>query len=127
MSIWGSITGTDAIQDAAKIQEKATKRAIAAQREAGDQAVGYYDPYRTGGLSAWDKLMQVAGLKGVDAQQAAYDDFRESPGVAFRREQGVQAIDRSATRDGALKSGRTLIDLDRFGQNLGEQSFGDYK
>lgn len=127
MSIWGSITGSDAIKDAAKENRKATEASIREQRAAGDAAVGYYDPYRTGGLSAWDKLMAVAGVKGVDAQKAAYDDFRESPGVDFLRRQGVQAIDRSAARDGALRSGRTLIDLDRFGQDLAETSIGDWK
>lgn len=127
MSFWGSITGSDALKDAAKIQAKATREAVAAQTSAGERAEGYYQPYRAGGMTAWDKLMQIAGLKGVDAQEAAYDDFRESPGVAFRRDQGVQAIDRSQAARGKLLSGNTLIDLDRFGQGLAEQSFGDYK
>jgi hypothetical protein len=127
MSIWGSITGSDAIKDAAKIQAKATREAVAAQREAGDAAVGYYTPYREGGLSAWDRLMQYAGVKGVDAQKAAFDEFKDSPGVEFFKDRGIQAIDRSAAAAGGLKSGRTLIDLDRFGQGLAEQSFGDHK
>jgi hypothetical protein len=127
MSFLGSLTGSDAIEKAAKIQAKATREAVAAQREAGNQAVGYYSPYREGGLSAWDKLMAVAGVKGLDAQKSAYDDFRDSPGVDFLKERGVQAIDRSATAGGSLRSGRTLIDLDRFGQGLAEQSFGDWK
>ena len=127
MSFLGSLTGSDSISKAAKIQSRATQDAIRAQREAGDQAVGYYTPYREGGLSAWDKLMQITGLMGVEAQQRAYDDFRESPGVDFLRQQGIQAIDRSAAAAGSLKSGRTLADLDKFGQGLAEQSFGDYK
>ncbi len=71
--------------------------------------------------------MQYAGVKGVDAQKAAFDEFKDSPGVEFLKDRGIQAVDRSAAAAGSLKSGRTLIDLDRFGQGLAETSFGDHK
>lgn len=125
MSFFGSLTGSDAIKDAAKEQRKATQAAIRAQQQAGDQAVGLYSPYRDVGMTALHRLAAYAGLSGRGAQQEAYDDYLESPDVEFRKRMGIQAIDRSRAAVGGLRSGRTIADLAEFGQGLASQGIND--
>lgn len=90
-----------------------------------DRAEGFLAPLAQQGTGARQLLGDYLGLNGVGAQGNAFQDFRDSPNVAFLRDQGIGAIDRSAASRGMLNSGRTLSDLARFSTGLAEQSFGN--
>lgn len=90
-----------------------------------DRAEDFLSPLAQQGNGARMLLGDYLGLNGVGAQSNAFQDFRDSPNVAFLRDQGLGAIERSAASRGRLNSGRTLADLSRFSTGLAEQSFGN--
>ncbi len=77
---------------------------------------------------------QIADLEGqiAQAQQGGgaagpdYSAFFKSPGYDFRFDEGVRAIDRSASARGQLLSGGQLRELQRYGQGLAASEFGNY-
>lgn len=50
-------------------------------------------------------------------------DFEADPGYAFRRSEGMKALERSAAARGSLMSGSTLKGIQRFGQDLASQEY----
>ena len=73
----------------------------------------------------------IAGLDPKDPTSSPtpvpdYSAFFKSPGYEFRQEEGVRAIDRSASARGQLMSGGTLRELARYGQGLASSEFGNY-
>lgn len=77
---------------------------------------------------------QIADLEGqlATAQEGGgaagpdYSAFFQSPGYQFRQDEGIRAIDRSASARGQLMSGGTLRELQRYGQGLASSEFGNY-
>jgi hypothetical protein len=51
-------------------------------------------------------------------------DYQEDPGLAFRREQGEQGLQRAAAAGGRMGSGRYLKDAMRFNSGLASQEYG---
>jgi hypothetical protein len=77
--------------------------------------------------------MQLMGLGG-DAGAADYgqyakpfgaETFEQDPGYAFRQSEGMKALERSASARGGLLSGGALKGIQRFGQDLASQEFGN--
>jgi hypothetical protein len=77
--------------------------------------------------------MQLLGIGG-DATAAGYGslakpfgqaDFQQDPGYAFRQAEGMKALERSAAARGGLLSGGTLKGIQRFGQDLASQEYGN--
>lgn len=122
MAFFDFLTGADEAQKAA---EKATKKAIAFQREGQDKAAGVLQP-GANYAPIQSKLYDLTGLNGAQAQQNAFGQYVESPEVQFMRQQGEQAAMRGAAAGGQLASGRTLADLSKFGQGLAQQGYGQY-
>ncbi len=76
---------------------------------------------------------QIAELEGQIAtamqgggQGPDYSPFYQSPGYQFRLDEGVKAIDRSASARGKLGSGGLQRELTRYGQGLASQEFNSY-
>lgn len=57
------------------------------------------------------------GLNGADGSTAARDAFTTDPGYEFSRDQGVQALDRTAASRGALGGGGTGVDIANYVTN----------
>lgn len=55
-----------------------------------------------------------------------YGGFQESPGYQFALDQGIAAIDASASANGSLYSGATMQDLNEFAQGTANQEFDKY-
>jgi hypothetical protein len=137
MSIFGDIVagtgaavgGMIAAQGARKATNQAVKginSGIAELDENRDYVAGLWNPYTTTGGNALAKIGALSGANGAQAQQDAFGQYVESPEVAFSRDQGIQAIDRSANSRGGLYSGRTMTDLNKFGQGVAMQGYGNY-
>jgi len=78
------------------------------------------------GQNAQGQMAAYTGGMGRDAQQQAYDNFIESPGQAWLREQGDRAVTRNAAATGGLQGGRVLQELQRQGQGLAAQDFQNH-
>ena len=114
-SLLGSSKAANAQQAAAAqsaaAQREAADKSIAAQREMFDIGRADLAPYREGGVTAQNQLMQLLGIGGDQnapeygryAKDFSMSDFTTSPGYQFSLDQGLRAI---KARDAA--QGRTF-------------------
>lgn len=61
-----------------------------------------------------------------EEMQAARDRFMETPGYQFRFDEGVRALDRSASARGRMLGGGHERELLRYGQGIGAAEFDNY-
>jgi hypothetical protein len=108
---------------ASHAQQKSDQAAINEQQSEYNQTRSDYAPWRSAGSDALTALKQAYGL-APSAQP--YGGFTTSPGYQFRVDQGVQAIDRGAAARGALTSGGTVKEEQRYGDNLAGSEFNNY-
>lgn len=66
------------------------------------------------------------GLGGAEGNAAALQGFQNNPGYQFQLEQGNENILRNQAQTGQLASGKTNLDLQKFGQGLANQSWQQY-
>lgn len=130
-SLAGGAMASSAAKKAAKTQEQAAKDATAAQQRMFEEQKALQEPFRQGGLTAQQEIMQLLGIGG-DKTAAGYGslgkafgqtDFEQDPGYAFRQSEGMKALERSAAARGNLLSGSTLKGVQRFGQDLASQEY----
>ena len=98
-----------------------------------ERQAGFQRPYIQSGLTAQNQIMQLMGLGG-DKNAADYgqyaksfgtDQFEQDPGYAFRQSEGMKALERSAAARGGLLSGGAMKGIQRFGQDLASQEYGN--
>jgi hypothetical protein len=131
-TLLGGYMASRGAQGAADTQAAAADRAAALQKQMFDKQVELTAPYREGGATAQNKLMELLGLGpnngGADYGKYSRDfgmsDFVTDPGYNFRLSEGQQAIDRSAAARSGTQSGAALKAAARFGQDMGSQEYG---
>jgi len=132
-NILGGLIGGRSARSAARRQEAAAREAN--QLLGQTQEANYADlsPYRDIGTGATGRLAALLGVGG-SAEDPRYGeltrrfsaaDYEEDPGLAFRREQGEQAINRNALARGRFNSGSALRELQRYNSGLASQEFGN--
>ena len=130
-AVVGGAVSARASSKAAKAQRKAAEQATVAQKDALDRQIALQEPFRQGGLTAQNELMQLLGIGGDKAAQGygsmaqsfGTGQFQQDPGYAFRQAEGMKALERSAAARGNLMSGSTLKGIQRFGQDLASQEY----
>ena len=132
-SLVSGLLGAKASKDAATAQAAAQRDAMAAQQAMFERQVQLQEPFRQAGLTAQNRLMTLLGL-GPDTTAAEYgmaarpfdmQAFEQDPGYAFRMQEGMRALERSAAARGGLLSGNALRGITRFGQDLASQEYGN--
>ena len=130
-AIGGGLIASSGAKKAARTQERAAQDANAAQERMFQRQIELQEPFRQGGLTAQEEIMQLLGIGG-DKTAAGYgsmakafgtDQFQQDPGYAFRQAEGLKALERSAAARGNLLSGSTLKGVQRFGQDLASQEY----
>lgn len=130
-SLGGAAIASSGAKKAATAQEQAARDALAAQERMFQKQIELQEPFRQGGLTAQNQIMQLLGLGG-DANAPGYgslakpfgmDQFNADPGYAFRQSEGMKALERSAAARGGLLSGSTMKGIQRFGQDLASQEY----
>ena len=116
--ITGSVISAGASVSASQSQSRANKRAIASQEKMFNKQIELQEPFRKVGVNALPDL--VAASKYTPF---GMDQFQADPGYAFRMQEGLKALDRSAAARGGLLSGATLRGAQRYGQDLGSQEY----
>lgn len=71
-------------------------------------------------------LFNLGGVPGDGRAQAAFDNYLNSTGYGFMRDQGVDSIAANQAAAGLLNSGSTLKGIQRFGTNLAAQYYDNY-
>jgi hypothetical protein len=146
-SIASGIMGADAASSAADAQAQAAANSTALQKQMFDKQVELQAPFRTGGLTAQNRLLTLLGLNpntttsdgsalpaglNVDANSADFgkyardfnmSDFQADPGYAFRLAEGNKALNASAAARGGMISGNALTAAQNYGQQAGSQEY----
>ena len=132
-TIGGGLIAASGAKKAARAQEQASRDAQAANERMLERQIGLQEPFRQAGMTAQDEIMKLLGIGG-DASAQGYGslakpfgqtDFEQDPGYAFRQAEGMRALERSASARGNLLSGGTLRGIQRFGQDLASQEYGN--
>jgi len=130
-AVAGGAIAAKGAKSAAKTQAQAAQDANAAQERMFQKQIELQEPFRQGGMTAQQEIMQLLGIGG-DKAAAGYgsmakafgtDQFQQDPGYAFRQAEGMKALERSAAARGNLLSGSTLKGVQRFGQDLASQEY----
>ena len=130
-AIGGGVIAAGGAKKAGKVQAQAARDANAAQERMFKEQNRLQEPFRQGGLTAQNEIMQLLGIGG-DKAAAGYGslgksfgqaDFEQDPGYAFRQQEGMKALERSAAARGNLLSGSTMKGIQRFGQDLASQEY----
>ncbi len=99
---------------------------VAESRRQYDQDRADLAPWRAAGQSALAKMSAAYGLNGQAPATPEQLGFTTSPGYQFRRDQGVQAAERSAAARGLLGSGAAMKAVQRYGEGLAASEYGDW-
>jgi hypothetical protein len=117
-TVTAAAIGANASRRAAKSQERAAERGAAAQERMFNKQVELQEPFRQVGVNALPELVEASKYTPFTMEQ-----FQADPGYAFRLQEGLKALDRSAAARGGLLSGATLKGAQRYGQDLGSQEY----
>jgi hypothetical protein len=88
-------------------------------------ATDQLQPYAQTGTQANQLQAALSGALGPEAQAQAYQQYQESPGVAFAREESERAILRNASALGGLSGGNVRDELSRRAVGTYMQDFGN--
>jgi hypothetical protein len=130
-AIGGGMIASSAAKKASRVQAQAAQDATAAQERMFQRQTELQEPFRQGGLTAQQEIMQLLGIGGDKtapgygsmAKAFGTEQFQQDPGYAFRQAEGMKALERSAAARGNLLSGSTLKGVQRFGQDLASQEY----
>jgi hypothetical protein len=134
-SIYSSSKAADAqkegIAASTAAQQAAADKSIAAQREMFDIGRADLAPYREGGVTAQNQILQLLGIGGNTsaenygkyAKDFGMSDFTADPGYGFRFDQGMKALNASAAARGMGMSGANIKGATEYGQNMGSQEY----
>ena len=82
--------------------------------------------YRVGGQTFGSRGEAEAYAAANGTQGTPFGGFQESPGYKFAFDQGTDAVNALAGAKGGLNSGRTMQDLNTFGQGIANQEYGNW-
>ena len=91
------------------------------------RALGYQQPFMQAGKGALGTYLGTLGLGTQTQQQEAARRFQESPGYQYQLQQGTQAAERAAAARGMMGSGAEQRALQRVGQGLASQQYGQWQ
>lgn len=113
-------------EEAAAAQEEQAQTALGEYRRQFDIGQENLSPWLEAGQGALGMQQDFLGLSGGDAQQAAYDNYAESPGQKFLRDRGEKATMRHYAGIGGLGGGGVRSALNKQGIGWAAQDFGNY-
>lgn len=114
VALVGAASAANQSRQAGKAADAQGRAAQAGQQE----YLALNQPYLSSGTSALSRLERL--------NSGDFSAFEESPDYRFAFDQGNEAILRGAASRGALNAGGTDVDLQRFGQGLASQNYGNY-
>lgn len=80
------------------------------------QTEGQITPFVEAGTGGVNRVADLLGANGVEAERAAFENFSLSPGTQFQVQEGTRNALGGAASLGMAESGSTLKELQRIGQ-----------
>lgn len=125
-SIYAATTQKKAASQAAQTSAAATDQAAQVQREIFQQQQANQAPWLQAGKTALGQLTSGTAEPNAPFMRTfGMADYQQDPGYQFRLQQGLQALDRSASARGGLLSGGALKGIERYGQGLASEEYGN--
>ena len=128
-----AVVGAGTAAYSANAQKKAAQGQANAIAKTGDLVYDQWKetearlaPYSDAGKPALEKQQALSGSLGAEKQKAAYDDYVESPGVAWARERGLKGLNQNAAAQGDYRSGNLDKALIDYSQGSALQDFNNY-
>jgi hypothetical protein len=106
---------------AAQLQAEAADLAREQQQAQFETTQEQFKPFQQAGVRALDQQQLLLGLRGVPEQEQALREFRVSPGQAFLRQRGEQALLRQSAAIGGLGGGQVRSELQQQGIGFAQQ------
>ncbi len=132
---WNDITGVTASRDANRFQQKSINESDQILKDAYGRAEQANLPFLQGGTEDYGTLrglmaggqfdMPTEEFKGPSNFTFGAGDMQADPGYQYRLQQGEKGLMRGAAKMGGFASGATLAGLQRHGQEMGSQEFGN--
>jgi hypothetical protein len=130
----------EAAKYAADQQLAAAQESLALQRQMWEKMQKDMQPYLDSGGKGLNQLSYGLGLSGYEngttnptlqsgylqkafSEQEFAKNFETTPGYTFRLNEGIKALDRSASSRGNLLSGQQLKGITRFGQDFASNEY----
>ena len=121
-AIGGGLIAKSASDHASNVAQQTATANNALQKQIYDQNTALEQPAIDRGNQAGDALQGFLGLGGDPAKtQAAFNNYLNSTGYQFTRQQGIDAAEQSASAQGLLNSGGALKALQDRGTGLAQQ------
>jgi len=114
-----AVIGGVSANNAANAQIQAANTAANQQQRQFDKQVELQAPWRKAGENALNQLIPLAS----NYTPFGAEQFQQDPGYAFRVNEGIKALDRSAAARGGLLSGNQLRGVTEYGQNAASQEY----
>lgn len=125
----GSLTGANkqakAVSQASDAQVRAAQLGVDETRRQFDALQQILAPYVQGGLKGLGGQLDLAGLNGADAQQAAINAVQGSPQFTSALKQGENSILQNASATGGLRGGNTQAALAQYSPALLSAALND--
>lgn len=121
-SLFGSDRSSDSVESAARQQAALTREGLDLQREMFETQREDMLPWREVGEQALQRLQQGVAEGRYDPSNF---NFEADPGYQFRLQEGTNALNASASARGRLLSGEQLKALQRYGQGMASQEYGN--
>jgi len=118
-TIGSALLGSSASRSAASTQADAANRAADLQMQQFERQVELQEPWRQAGITALNKLIPLS----TEYTPFGMKQFQQDPDYAFRMQEGMKALERSAAARGGLLSGGMLKGAQRYGQDLASQEY----
>lgn len=90
---------------------------------ASQRAMNLYQPYRAAGRGAINREAALSGALGPEAQARAFEEYTESPGQKYLREQQEKALLRSSAAIGGLGGGNVRTALQEQAAGIASQNY----
>ena len=123
---YGAHEAGQSAEDAANTQADAADAGVAEQRRQYNLTRQDLLPWQTAGAGALERQQALLGLSGREAQQSAYDQFRQDPGQAFLQARAQKNLLANSAAIGGLGGGNVRSALVEQGVGFGMQDFGNY-
>lgn len=138
----GAQTGGDMASYGGQQAYQAAQTAAARNDAEAKRGRDALSPWTSAGGSALNKISGLLGLGHFVAddaggyrldnsnfkadQQNELNNFQTSPGYTFRKQEGINALDRSAAAKGLLLSGKQIKGVQGFGDGLASDEYRNY-
>lgn len=124
-SYFGAKEQADAARAAARASADAARYEADIQKKMYDQTRADQTPWREAGQNALTQMTAGTAPGGDLMRSFSMADYEADPGYAFRQAEGMKAIERSAAARGGALSGGAMRGIQRFGQGLASEEYGN--